>query len=301
MARLAGASAAGRGGAAYDAGRATHPQSPAAQRIPVGNDASVRTGRSAGDGRQASSPVPVRHAWPSRRRALGRPGPASGRRLPSSGRAARDISMGSARAGRALRRPPPRPAPDSRHALPVYTAGTLVDWQQRATVLRRQLQVALGLWPVPTRSPLNARVHGTVDRDGYVDRQGGVREHPGALRDRQCVPPERQAGPARRGALAARSLARRPVPGRRGEGGPRGHRERGRAVRLSRPSSAAGACRAPGPPGRGHVLLRHGRLRRQRANPARGHARVEGRSAAHARTRRPGASTARRPSCTSRA
>jgi hypothetical protein len=51
---------------------------------------------------------------------------------------------------------------------PFTPPATLADWQQRAAVLRRQLQVALGLWPVPTRSPLNARVHGTVDRDGYV-------------------------------------------------------------------------------------------------------------------------------------
>ncbi len=51
---------------------------------------------------------------------------------------------------------------------PFTPPATLDDWQHRAVSLRRQLQVALGLWPVPTRSPLNARVHGTVDRAGYV-------------------------------------------------------------------------------------------------------------------------------------
>ena len=41
-------------------------------------------------------------------------------------------------------------------------------WQARASALRRQVRVALGLWPWPTRTPLNAVVHGTVPRDGYT-------------------------------------------------------------------------------------------------------------------------------------
>ena len=45
---------------------------------------------------------------------------------------------------------------------------TLTEWQQRAAALRRQIQVALGLWPWPTRTPLNASVHGTIERDDYV-------------------------------------------------------------------------------------------------------------------------------------
>ena len=41
-------------------------------------------------------------------------------------------------------------------------------WQVRATALRRQVRVALGLWPWPTRTPLNAVVHGSVAREGYT-------------------------------------------------------------------------------------------------------------------------------------
>ena len=51
---------------------------------------------------------------------------------------------------------------------PFTPPASLVDWQHRAIELRRQLQVALGLLALPTRSPLNARVHGTIDCDGYV-------------------------------------------------------------------------------------------------------------------------------------
>ena len=41
-------------------------------------------------------------------------------------------------------------------------------WQARADALRRQVRVALGLWPWPTRTPLNAVVHGSVAREGYT-------------------------------------------------------------------------------------------------------------------------------------
>ena len=41
-------------------------------------------------------------------------------------------------------------------------------WKARSVDLRRQLQVALGLWPMPEATPLNAVVHGLVKRDGYT-------------------------------------------------------------------------------------------------------------------------------------
>jgi hypothetical protein len=51
---------------------------------------------------------------------------------------------------------------------PFMPPDTLAQWRDRAAALRRQIQVALGLWPWPTRTPLNARVHGTVERDDYI-------------------------------------------------------------------------------------------------------------------------------------
>jgi dienelactone hydrolase len=41
-------------------------------------------------------------------------------------------------------------------------------WRTRADLLRRQVRVALGLWPWPARTPLNAVVHGSVAREGYT-------------------------------------------------------------------------------------------------------------------------------------
>ncbi len=41
-------------------------------------------------------------------------------------------------------------------------------WQARAAQVRQQMRVAIGLWPEPTRTPLNAVIHGKVERDGYT-------------------------------------------------------------------------------------------------------------------------------------
>lgn len=54
---------------------------------------------------------------------------------------------------------------------PWTPAASAEEWGARARRVREQSQVSLGLWPLPTRAPLNAVVHGRVDRDEYtVDR-----------------------------------------------------------------------------------------------------------------------------------
>jgi dienelactone hydrolase len=51
----------------------------------------------------------------------------------------------------------PMSVPDSKEA-----------WETRRKELREQLQVALGLWPLPEKTPLNPVVHGKIDRDDYT-------------------------------------------------------------------------------------------------------------------------------------
>jgi cephalosporin-C deacetylase-like acetyl esterase len=41
-------------------------------------------------------------------------------------------------------------------------------WDDRAEKVRTQLKVALGLWPMPEKTPLNAVIHGKIERDGYT-------------------------------------------------------------------------------------------------------------------------------------
>lgn len=41
-------------------------------------------------------------------------------------------------------------------------------WPERAAFVQRQMKVALGLWPMPTKTPLNAVIHGKTDKGEYT-------------------------------------------------------------------------------------------------------------------------------------
>jgi len=51
---------------------------------------------------------------------------------------------------------------------PFRQVESLEVWESRAAKLRRQVEVATGIWPRPTRTPLRAVVHSPVDRDDYT-------------------------------------------------------------------------------------------------------------------------------------
>jgi dienelactone hydrolase len=51
---------------------------------------------------------------------------------------------------------------------PFKPCATPAEWAVRAERVRRELQVALGLWPMPPKTPLNAVIHGRVDRPDYT-------------------------------------------------------------------------------------------------------------------------------------
>jgi dienelactone hydrolase len=77
---------------------------------------------------------------------------------------------------------------------PFSPPGTLEAWQARAADLRRQLRVALGLWPWPERSPLNAQVHGIVQRDDYVVEKVAIESVPGHFVTGNVYRPRNTAG-----------------------------------------------------------------------------------------------------------
>jgi hypothetical protein len=56
---------------------------------------------------------------------------------------------------------------------------TKAEWMARAQTLRRQVRVALGLWPWPARTPLDAVVRGKIVRDGYTIEQVAFESVPG--------------------------------------------------------------------------------------------------------------------------
>ncbi len=54
---------------------------------------------------------------------------------------------------------------------PFSPPATKEEWEKRKEYVRRQILVACGLWPMPERPPIEASVHGRVERDDYtVDR-----------------------------------------------------------------------------------------------------------------------------------
>ena len=56
---------------------------------------------------------------------------------------------------------------------------TLVEWEARRTAIREQILVSCGLWPLPPRTPLRARVFGKVVRDGYTIEKVYFQTYPG--------------------------------------------------------------------------------------------------------------------------
>ena len=92
--------------------------------------------------------------------------------------------------------------------------------QVRRQQIREQVLVADGLWPLPEKTPLNAVIHGKIDRDDYTIEKVFFASYPGPLRQRQPLSAQGQDGQAARRPLSARPLGRRPFLRRRREGRP---------------------------------------------------------------------------------
>lgn len=55
---------------------------------------------------------------------------------------------------------------DSFH--PFHAVDSKTAWRERAAALRRQVLVATGLWPMPTRRTIRPVIHRLVERDDYT-------------------------------------------------------------------------------------------------------------------------------------
>ncbi len=62
---------------------------------------------------------------------------------------------------------------------PFVVPASIEAWQQRSDTLRRQLLVSQGLWPMPTRQPLQSVVHGRIQRDTYTVEKVYFQSMPG--------------------------------------------------------------------------------------------------------------------------
>ncbi len=68
-------------------------------------------------------------------------------------------------------------------------------WEKRKEAVRRQVLVATGLWPMPERPPVEATVHGTVDRDDFTVSKVSFESLPGLWVTGSLFRPKGEAGP----------------------------------------------------------------------------------------------------------
>ena len=61
-----------------------------------------------------------------------------------------------------------RPLKDLNGYFPMKVPASRGEWESTAARIRRQVMVANGIWPMPTKSPLNAVVHGKVERPDFT-------------------------------------------------------------------------------------------------------------------------------------
>lgn len=71
------------------------------------------------------------------------------------------------------------PPKDLNGYFPFVPATSKADWERRSEFVRRRILVAEGLWPMPTKVPLNAVLHGKIDRGDYTVEKGYFESAPG--------------------------------------------------------------------------------------------------------------------------
>src|SRR4051812_11180891 len=87
------------------------------------------------------------------------------------------LIVGSAVAAESRRALPPgrlpddsrlKPLKDLNGYFPFTPPASKAEWEKRAEKVRRQILAAEGLWPMPTKTPLSAVIHGRIDRPEYT-------------------------------------------------------------------------------------------------------------------------------------
>jgi dienelactone hydrolase len=68
------------------------------------------------------------------------------------------------------------------------------EWEKRAKQLREQVLVAEGLWPLPPKTPLNAVIHGKIDRDDYTIEKVFFASYPGHYVSGNLYRPKNRTG-----------------------------------------------------------------------------------------------------------
>jgi dienelactone hydrolase len=87
-----------------------------------------------------------------------------------------------------------QPLKDLDGYFPFHPPATREAWERRAELVRRRILVSQGLWPLPTRTPLNAVIHGRLERDEYTVEKVYFESAPGFFVTGNLYRPKRVAG-----------------------------------------------------------------------------------------------------------
>jgi len=72
-----------------------------------------------------------------------------------------------------------QPPKDLNGYFPFQPPQSKEEWAKRADFVRRRVLVSQGLWPLPTRSPLNAVIHGKSEKEDYTVEKAYFESVPG--------------------------------------------------------------------------------------------------------------------------
>jgi dienelactone hydrolase len=87
-----------------------------------------------------------------------------------------------------------QPLKDLDGYFPFAPPGSAEAWARRAERVRRQILVSQGLWPMPSRTPLNAVVHGRIDRGDYTVEKVYFESAPGFFVTGNLYRPKNRSG-----------------------------------------------------------------------------------------------------------
>ena len=88
-----------------------------------------------------------------------------------------------------------QPLKDLNGHFPFAVPNTLKAWETRAAEVRQRVRVATGMWPMPERTPLNAVIHGKVEREGFTVEKVYFESVPGFYVTGLLFRPTEGAGP----------------------------------------------------------------------------------------------------------
>jgi len=116
---------------------------------------------------------------------------AAGAMLVGSSSAAGPRVLGEGKQPNDVRLQPPK---DLNGYFPLVVPNSKEEWEARAARVRRQIMLSQGIWPLPERTPLNAVVHGKIDRGDYTVEKVYFESVPGFLITGNLYRPKNASG-----------------------------------------------------------------------------------------------------------